>query len=598
MSSYHILYNPLQYNFMDHLSSGIIYPEGLLGYLTRQKASVVNEHNYLSYLNFDSSKERANRINFFPYENYGSYYIANQICAADPSSRVILADGKRRTFKEIILSERSKPGIVFITCMSTNFPAAALAAIVLNRVNIPVVLGGVHVSLQPDDVDTFIRKYAKNSRLVSTVIGAGDSGTLKRIINDWRTNGLMNVYMGGKTIEDGVWGCSDVKELPPIRKKMGLTLNPIKLLLAGKTRVNVTTPYVGCPHSCKFCSIASLPMLRRKFHARSPKDFVEEIREVQKDGVKLRTRYFFFYPDNILLGGKTLDGILDNIIRSRVTMNFTTQVSIEIAHNEELLAKLRRAGASCFFIGFESLDIRNLKHIGKGVVPLIEHSGLGVSEYYARAVKKIQDQGIAILGAFILGLPFDRFDSLSDHTGKEIAEFCRSNNIGLQSTCITALPGSPNYVESQERGTYLYGEPGSVDYFLSLSATDLMESNIELHSLVHGSPLVTAYMAYDCLVQLYSKRNSRAASYFMADKAWKARTYSGSLSFWERLIDTASTFGIQRAMGAYVRFYDSLVRSRRGYKGIFERLWEQERDPEIKNQFADFVSSFRDISQP
>ena len=70
-------------------------------------------------------------------------------------------------------------------------------------------------------------------------------------------------------------------------------------------------------------------------------------------------------------------------------------------------------------------------------------------EKYKTAIQKIQSYGISIHGAFIFGLPFDYFNSPDDHTGVEIAQFCRENNIGLQPCSFTDLPGSKNFEESK-----------------------------------------------------------------------------------------------------------------------------------------------------
>ncbi len=590
---YYIMYNPLMFNLIDKIGKDIHTPIDLLSCITGRDATLLNEKNYLEYLQFDLSIERSNRIKYFPYENYGSYYIANQVSKADPGALVIFADGKRRSFYEIISAEKEKPRMVFITSMSSNFSAAVASAIVLNYAKIPVVLGGVHVSACPEDVDIFIRDHVPHPKLVGMVSGAGDSATIRRIIADADSNSLQERYEGRITIENGIWGSDTIVPLPAVPLDPDTKMYRIKKFLDSRTRVNVTTPYLGCPYSCKFCSIASLPAYQRKFQERTAEDFINEIRDIQKDGIDFKSRYFFFYPDNILLGRKTLEEILDRIIDSDLTINFTTQVSIEVAKNEKLLDKLRRAGASCFFIGFESLDLNNLEYIGKNIATDIRKSGLSVSEYYSREIRTIQDFGITILGAFIYGLPYDYFNSFDDHTGRDVAEFCIANNIGYQSSCINDLPGSFNFRESQANGTYLYGKTGTMDYLLSLSVSDLMEPNTKLSASLKHSPLVAVYMSYDSISRVYSGNDTYGSAFALAAKSWNYPTKSGKKSLKHRIIDTVSTFGMQVAMSSYRNFYDSLVTSRGNYTGIFERLWERESDPEVRSLFRDYVAAFK-----
>ena len=84
---------------------------------------------------------------------------------------------------------------------------------------------------------------------------------------------------------------------------------------------------------------------------RSPGDFVKELQRLQDGGVNLKNRFFFFLPDNLMLGGNILDEMLDRIIESSLTLNYAVQTSVDIADNEPLLARLRRAGASHFLSG-------------------------------------------------------------------------------------------------------------------------------------------------------------------------------------------------------------------------------------------------------
>ena len=83
-----------------------------------------------------------------------------------------------------------------------------------------------------------------------------------------------------------------------------------------------------------------------------------------------------------------MEAILDGIIERELKVDFAAQISIEVVLDDKLLKKLRLAGATHFFIGFESLDIRNLEYIGKPILKNIRKSGLSVSQYYAEQITK------------------------------------------------------------------------------------------------------------------------------------------------------------------------------------------------------------------
>lgn len=591
MSDYYIMYNPLTFNLMDKLGK-IENSLELLSYLTGLNYHNLNEQNYLDYLEFDLEKQRKGMVETFGMESYATHYIANQIARLKPDSEVVLSDGKRRTLDKII-EERGKPEAVFVTSMSSNFPTAVATTIPLNYAGIPVVMGGIHVSTSPEDIDTFIRSSIPNPNLVSQVRGAGDSVTLKQVLHDVHNGGLSPEYMGYETMEDGIWGSQNIATMEPMQMEL-LKRVPIAGGILGRNfRINTTTPYLGCPYSCSFCSISTLPKKQRKFQSRSAEDFVAELEEYQRDGADFGKRFFFFLPDNLLLGGKRLHQILDGIIESDLKVNYAAQISVEVANNESLLAKLRESGATHFFIGLESLDLRNLEDIGKNAVKDIKRQGLSVRDYYAQQIRKIQDYGISIHGAFILGMPHDYFRSPQDHTGVEIADFCKEHHIGLQPCSLTDLPGSRNFAESQENGNCIYGRQGTMDYLVSLCISDLTETNRTPPESLQSSPLTVAYMAYDATQRAGSTWQAVKNGLFMAKKSWQHPTKNGKLSLKDRLDDSICSFASQLVVSQYKDHADGVAYSNEATRGSFERLYEAEKNPYIKEMFKDFVDKFR-----
>ncbi len=587
------MFHPATFNLMDLAETSVPSPYEMISYLTGRDAEGISGDNYLDFLHFDEKKLRGEILEYFGMENYASYYIANQLARADAKAKIILADGRRRRIDEIIRKAVQKPDAVFISTISSSFPTAVATTLTLNHARIPVILGGIHVSTSAQDVDTFLRNHAPYPNLIACVKGAGDATVIARIVKDIREESLQPEYIGTRTMENGIWGNPDVIGLPAMPLRFFKKLPMAGTYLGNLLRINVTTPYLGCPYSCRFCSISSLPGSQRSFSYRQPEDFVDELEYFQQSKTPFRNRLFFFLPDNLLLAKKNLEAILDRIIERKLRLNYAAQISINVAEDEVLLKKLRLSGASHFFIGFESLDIRNLEYIGKNAVKRIRKSGMGVSAYYADCIQKITRHGISIHGAFIIGLPFDYFHSKSDHTGRDIARFCIENKIGLQPASLTALPGSITFREHQEAGTLLYGKPGSMAYLLSLCLTDLSEMNQSVPDNLKNSPMLVAYMVYDAVRQVGAGRTALRNAAYMAMKAWRCPTKSGKHYLRERFWGLCAAVVFQLGASAYKELGESLVTSASGIRGTFERLYDQEKNPEVKRLFKNFVERFK-----
>lgn len=588
---YYVMYNPPIYNIMDLWDYDDVNPFDVINYLTAKNAYNINESNFLEYLEFNSKMKRESMVESFAVESYAMHYIGAQIAKIDPEGDVVLVDGKRRTIKEVIKNRDKLPLAVFITCMSTNFPAAAASAIILNYAEIPVIIGGIHVSTSQNDVDLFIRKYVSHPEIVTYVIGPGDTSILVSVINDLKNSSLKKKYRGSVMIENGMWKMRDnIFYLPPIKMKY-LPKIPLLGKWVGKVmRIIPVAPYLGCPYSCNFCSISTLPLKDRKFTARDVDDFLDELEYHQCSG-KLHSRYFFFLPDNLVVGKKVLNDILNGIIKRKLRVNFATQISIDIASDETLLRKLRDAGATHFFIGLESLDNWNISFTEKHISSDIQKSGLSVKQYYARQIRKIQNYGISIHGSFIFGLPYDYFHSIRDNTGSEIAEFCISNHIGLQPCSLTALPGSKLFKKSQDEKSLLYGPPGSMKYLLSLCLTDLAEINRIPPASLSCSPLLVAIMSFEAVNAAASTKTALANSLYIAWKAFKFPTKRGRSSFRERMIDVFFAFASQLIVSLYKEQGLQVVQSN-GARGIFERLHYYEKDPHIRSDYLNYIKTF------
>ncbi len=589
MENYYIIYNPLTLDLL-HLLDKCDDATDVISDLTGLDYSNINSRNYSDYLKFNLVRQKRGMVDTLALESKAADYIANQISIIDPVSKIIMADGRRRCIEDII-KERGKPAAVFITSMSANFPTAALTSIVLNHADIPVIIGGVHVSSSKDDLDNFIRKYTPKPELVAQVTGPGDSFVFKDIFSGLKEGQLKKEYVGTEMMEDGVWGAKNIEYMEPMDLVFLEKLPVIGRFVKKLIKINPIAPYLGCPFSCNFCSISTIPAKQRKFVARSAEDFVNELKYNQRDGVKFDNRIYFFLPDNLLLGGDRLEEMLDMIIESELVINYAAQISIDVAHRPDLLEKLRKSGAIHFFIGLESLNMDNLRFVGKNIVSDIEKSGKTVRQYYAEMIKIIQSYGISIHGAFILGMPYDNFNTVENHTGKDIADFCKANNIGVQGCPLTDLPGSKNFQLAQENKTYVYGKQGSMGYFLSLCVSDLSECNRKPPENLYESMLVVLHMTYEAIKQVGSNYNVIKNSLFVFWKAFRSPTKSGRQSFKERVLDAFIAASAQMIVNN-LHHADETVYSRPEVKGSYERYFAREENADIKTAFINYVRQF------
>ncbi|MBU4129543.1 MAG: hypothetical protein KKF12_01845, partial [Proteobacteria bacterium] len=585
---YAIMYTPLTFELMDLVGKNFSMAD-LLTHLSGKDARGLTRKTYLEYLDFDPEKERIGLPELIGFDNYSSYYIANQIARADSRIKVIIADGRRRKLREIIKNKGQKPAAVFITAISSTFPTAVAAALALNHARIPVVIGGIHVSCSPDDVNTFMRKNVPYPELITQVRGPGDYQVITRIMDDLTNHHLQAEYLGSTPLENGVWGSPRVESLPdiPLGFLKGLPL--LGNYLSRKARLQVTTPYMGCPYSCSFCSISALPGIQKRFTARSPEDFVEEILSHQRTGHVLKSRFYIFLPDNMLFGKKKLEVLLDYMIQKKVKINYGVQISVEVADTPRILEKLRLSGASFLFVGFESLDIRDLELMDKHAAKFIRKSGLSVEAFYAEKIKILQGYGFVVHGAFMFGLPFNYFNSLQDNSGTKIAEFCNKNKIGIQATCLNDLPGSKNFTDSQAAGTFMYGRQGTMDYFFSLCSSDLIETNRPMPDALYKSPLLATYMAYAATQGAGRFRKILTSAVFSGVMAWKAPTINGRTNLKQRLLDVLCAVCPLLTARVYKAQIEGVVFSCNGRRGLFERLYAREKDPFVLRTFKSFI---------
>lgn len=269
------------------------------------------------------------------------------------------------------------------------------------RRGVPVIMGGFHASLVPDEV----------SRYAEAIVTGEAERIWPEVIDDLRHGTLRRRYSGEQR---------PLSEIRVDRRLFaGKRYLPIGLIETGR----------GCRFPCEFCAIQTF--FSRTYRARPPQDVVAELRQL-----KDTKRLFFFVDDNFAGDMKAGKPLLAEL--QKLGVRWITQMSINAAHDESFLAGMYRAGCRGVLIGFESLDEANLRIMNKRFNSM--RGG------FRAALANLRRHGIFVYGTFIFGYEHDKESSFD-----EAVDFAVEENLYIAAfNHLTPFPGTPLYKRLQQ----------------------------------------------------------------------------------------------------------------------------------------------------
>jgi radical SAM superfamily enzyme YgiQ (UPF0313 family) len=236
----------------------------------------------------------------------------------------------------------------------------------------------------------------------------------------------------------------------------------------------------GCPHNCDFCSVTQL--FGHKSRTKSAEQIIAELDSLYDLG----WRGTVGFVDDNLIGNKRKLGtdLLPALIawrRSKRGMTFSTQVTINLADDDELMSLMVQAGFDTVFVGIESLNDASLSECNKK-----QNENRDMLE----DVRKIQRAGLVVQGGFIVGFDHDSADVF-----ERLAAFIQQSGIATAMVGMLQAPA----------GTRLYERLRSEGRIQREMSGDNVDGTTNIVPVMGMERLQKGYR--ETLAELYSPRN-------------------------------------------------------------------------------------------
>ncbi len=289
-------------------------------------------------------------------------------------------------------------------------------------------------------------------------------------------------YTWPRFLQDHEAGCAQVEYRQDDKPSMlDSPLPRFDLLKVNRYRSMTIQFARGCPYNCEFCDI--IVMYGRRPRTKSVAQVMAEVEAIHRLGVP----NIFVVDDNFIGNKKEAKALLRALAGWQEArgypIEFMTEMSLNVAQDDELLALMKRAHFTTIFVGIESPRKASLAESNK--FQNMRHD-------IVASVHRIQAAGIEVMAGMIVG-----FDSDDPSIFEEQFRFIQEARIPISMTgMLNAMPKTPLHARLKAAGRLVAESVGDQFVF-----TNIVPAGMSRRELYEG------YRAL--LRRLYGYRNYR-----------------------------------------------------------------------------------------
>jgi radical SAM superfamily enzyme YgiQ (UPF0313 family) len=260
-----------------------------------------------------------------------------------------------------------------------------------------IALGGTYASIEPDRCNE-LAEYL--------FIGEAEY-TWPLFLEQWQQGNTQHIYTQ--------------KEYVDIKKSPAPDWSLIRV--SDYVNINIQTSR-GCPNQCDFCDV--IQYVGRKYRTKS----IEQIMQELQNALDIGARTVFFSDDNFLGNKQFTKELLTSVIKWNVKqsrpLSFSTQITVQVADDEELLKMFADARFSVLFLGVETVRKKSLEEV---------HKSQNVAKDIFERIRRISRFGIVPFIGLIVG-----FDNDDESIFQDLEQFLITTNSPIAGISLLNAP--------------------------------------------------------------------------------------------------------------------------------------------------------------